>query len=188
MRRMPEGPLRCCFSVSDYDDGVSHSVRGQSLSPSTRKAYYLWGRGPIARDLAAYLRCRRFDDRNEIARRLALRHGCPVGIVEGAWAASVIGVADDGEFDKLTQDDPSVMGWTEDRGATCPPSLALCNALNSLKLGERDGLTFAVTSAFLPPGTEAEHIRNRRDLVARDGRRVVFDEARSRWHLGEFTT
>jgi hypothetical protein len=166
---------------------MGHSVRGQRLSPSTRKAHYLWGRGPIGHDLGAYLRSLEVDDRNKIARSLALRHGCPVGVIDDAWAASVTGTVDPGEFDKLTRGDPAVMGWTEDRRATCPASLALRNALNALTPSERDGLTFAVAAPFLPPGTRDGDVRDRRDLVARDGRHVVFDAAESRWLLSEFT-
>jgi hypothetical protein len=163
-------------------------VRGQRLSPSSSKAHYLWGRGPIGHDLGAYLRSLEVDDRNKIARSLALRHGCPLGVVDGAWAASVTGSVEAGEFDQLTRDDPAVMGWTEDRQATCPESLALRNALNALTPSERDALTFAVAAPFLPAGTRGEEVRDRRDLVARDGRHVVFDATHSRWRLGKFRT
>jgi hypothetical protein len=150
--------------------------------------YYLWGRGPIGHDLGAYLRSLEIDDRNKIARSLALRHGCPVGVIDGAWAAGVTGSVDAGEFDRLTQDDSAVMGWTEDRRASCPASLALRNALNALTPSERDGLTFAVAAQFLPAGTRGADVSDCRDFVARDGRHVVFDAADSRWRLGEFTT
>lgn len=149
--------------------------------------HYLWGRGRIGHDLGAYLRSFQIDDRNAIARSLASRHGCPVGLVDEAWAVSVGGIADAGEFDKLTQSDPAVMGWTEDRRARCPTSVALRNALNALAPGEQDGLTFAVAAPFLPPGARDEDVCGRRELVARDGRHVVFDETHSQWRLGEFT-
>lgn len=167
---------------------MSHSLRGQRLSPSARSAAYLWGRGPIGHALGAYLRSAQVDDRNKIAQALAVEHGCPVGTIEGTWAVSITDAIDDRELDALTRDDPAVMGWTEDRNATCATSAALRNALNSLKPGERDQTMSLVASPFLKPDVRPEEIHASRDLIARDGRHVVFDESLSEWRLGEYAT
>lgn len=165
---------------------MSHSLRGQRLSPSGHRASYLWGRGPIGHALGAFLRSAHVDHRNKIARALAVEHGCPVGTIDGTWALSITGDIDHGELDVLTREDPAVMGWTEDRNATCAASVALRNALNSLKPAERDQVMSAVASPFLRPDVSPGEVGTGRDLVARDGRHVVFDESLSEWRLGEY--
>jgi hypothetical protein len=167
---------------------VSHRLRGQLLSPSAPSATYLWGRGPIGHALGSYLRSAEVDDRNKIAQALAVEHGCPVGTIEGTWAVSITDAIDHCEFDALTRDDPAVMGWTEDRNATCAASVALRNALNSLTPAERDQIMSVVASPFLRPDVSPDEIRTSHDLVARDGRHVVFDGSLSEWRLGEYAT
>ncbi|HVA26552.1 MAG TPA: hypothetical protein VNF68_00095 [Candidatus Baltobacteraceae bacterium] len=164
---------------------MSHSLRGQRLSPSTHQAIYLWGRGSVGHDLGKYLRSAQVDERNKIAEALALEHGCSIGIVEGAWAVSIVGDVDEREFDALTRDDPAVMGWSPDRNAKCPPSVALRNALNSLNPTERDALASNVAARFLRPAGSAEKLGDKQWL-ARDGRLVVFDDELAQWRLGEY--
>lgn len=167
---------------------MSHSLRGQRLSPSTHKAVYLWGRGPLGHDLGAYLRSGEVEDGNKIAQVLALEHGCPLGILDGTWAVALLGDVDEGEFDALTRNDPAVMGWTADRNASCAPSIALRNALNSLKPTELDQFGEKVAARFLRPNPPPEAIAAGRQLVSRDGRLVVFDDVLSQWCVGEYVT
>jgi hypothetical protein len=165
--------------------GMSHSLRGRRLSPSTHKAVYMWGRGTLGHALAALVRTARVDDRNDIAAALAAEHGCPVGLVAGAWAIAVTGSIDEGDLDALTRDDPAVLGWTADRNATCAPSVALRNALNALTPQERGRLAQRVAARFLSPdASPADAERGR--MTASDGRHVVFDEALSQWRLGDY--
>lgn len=146
----------------------------------------MWGRGEIGADLRAYLKDERAEisEHDDVARKLALEHGCPLDIVPGAWAWR-IDRASARIIDLITRKDSSVSGWTQFSRETCPPSVALRNALNSMNSDEIANASSILAERFARPqgphgGGEANQ------WIARDDRIVFFDQETGEWSLGDY--
>lgn len=119
-----------------------------------------------------------------MARKLAADHGCPVGIVRDAWAWRLESVSP-AIVDRITRHDPHVLGWTQFQRETCPPSVALRNALNALSEEEASDAAAVLAERFGKPDA-ARSAGGSNAWVARDNRLVVFDSQMQRWRLGEY--
>lgn len=164
----------------------SHKIAVPTARPpaTARRILYMWGRGPMGHALRSYLKRIEAvtEDDNEVARDLALSHGCPVGAVEQTWAMRVDGV-EEHEIDALTRDDHAVMGWTDNPRETCAPSIALRNALNALSRPEYESIGATLVSRF----ADQSRIQGLLDRwIARDRRIVYFDPDRNAWFLGDY--
>lgn len=169
--------------------GRSHRHRVPTARPPSDALgiVYIWGRGQIGSALHAYLRQAgeeivRHDD---IARALAISHGCPIDVVPDTWAWRIDGV-NLRQIDDLTQDDRAVMGWTQYQRETCAPSLALQNALNAITPDEMAKAAPELEERFAKPG-HAHVAGDPNQWIARDDRVVFFDAAREEWRLGDYT-
>ncbi len=166
----------------------SHKISVPTSRPpaAARKILYLWGRGPLGRDIESYLTRTgvAVERDNEVAHELASTHGCPIDMVQDAWALRVDG-ADENEIDALTRDDRSVMGWTENAREACTASVALRNALNALTRDEYQvmGETLAKRFAMTGP-SPGKTLPNR--WTAKDNRIVYYDAERLEWRLGAY--
>lgn len=168
--------------------GRSHRHRVPTAQPpgEAMGIVYLWGRGEIGSDLRAYLHDEHasISEHDDIARKLALDHGCPLDLVRDAWAWRVERVSSR-IIDMMTRDDPHVQGWTKFQRETCPPSLALRNALNSVSKDELAAISGALTERFGKPGhayVEGDPTR----WIAADGRIVHLDAQTGEWRLGDY--
>lgn len=168
--------------------GRSHRHRVPTARPPGEAlgVIYLWGRGEIASELRSYLREQQasISEHDDVARKLALDHGCPLDLVPGAWAWRVEGVSSR-DIDDLTRSDASVMGWTQFQRETCPSSLALRNAINAVTKDELVDIAGTLAERFGRPGNaHAEGDPNR--WIAKDNRVVFFDERTGEWRLGDY--
>jgi hypothetical protein len=167
--------------------GRSHRHRVPTARPPAAALgiLYVWGRGAAGGDLRSYLQHEQtsVDDRDDVARKLAGDHGCPVGEIPDAWAWRLDG-ADWRKIDELTRDDRAVMGWTRDQHERCAPSVALRNALNAVARDEITSIAQTI-ERFIRPG-QAPGDGGADRWIARDGRIVFFDAQREEWQLGDY--
>ncbi len=167
--------------------GASHRHRVPTARPPAQAAgvLYLWGRGEIGSDLRAYLHDEhaQISEHDDIARALAIAHGCPLDIVPGAWAWRVEHVSPP-IIDLITREDAHVAGWTKFARETCPPSLALRNALNAMTGEEIVNASGVLAERFGKPGPHAGG--ERAEWIARDNRIVYYDEQAGEWSLGDY--
>lgn len=168
--------------------GRSHRHRVPTARPPAEAlgVVYIWGRGAVGSALRSYLEHENtsVDERDDVARKLAGDHGCPVGLVPDAWAWRVEG-ADSQKIDELTREDRSVMGWTQNQREQCAPSVALRNALGAFSNEELPGVAPSIEKRFADPA----HPRSESDpsrWIARDHRVVFYDAERQEWRLGDY--
>lgn len=147
----------------------------------------MWGRGDVSSELSGYLHDEHagVSDHDDVARTLATKHGCPLDLVRDAWAWRVDHVSPR-IIDLITRNDASVMGWTHFQRETCPPSVALRNALNALTSEEAANAADVLAQRFGKPS--GSHPGGDPDQwIAADGRIVFFDADASEWRLGDYT-
>lgn len=170
--------------------GRSHRLRVPTARPPSDAlgVVYVWGRGVIGADLRAYLHKTHASiaERDDIARALAIDHGCPIDMVPDTWAWRV-DHTELRKLDALTRSDPAVMGWTQYQRETCPPSLALRNALNAMSRDEVPSVTSELEARFAAPG-RAHLAGDPNQWVARDNRIVFFDPERDEWRLADYAS
>lgn len=163
-----------------------HRVPTARPPPGALGVVYIWGRGAISAGLRAYLHETNasITEQDDIARALAIDHGCPIDMVPDAWAWRLDG-ADVQKVDGLTRSDRAIMGWTQYQRETCPPSLALRNALNAVTRDEVPSISGELEARFASPGG-AHFAGDPNQWVARDNRVVFFDPEREEWRLGDY--
>ncbi len=149
---------------------------------------FVWGRGEpsVALHAALHAEDARADERDDIARALALDHGCPIGLVRDAWAWR-IERADTHEIDDVSRDDPAVMGWTAFAREVIPASVALRNCLNALTDDEIAAHEAEIAARFARAVNPFEG-GDRRRWVARDDRVVRYDDGAGAWLFDAYVT
>lgn len=168
--------------------GRSHRHRVPTARPPSEAAgvVFLWGRGTIGTELHGYLKSidAGIDHRDDVARKLAGDHGCPIDFARDAWAWR-IDAADPQKIDELTRNDRAVMGWTTNNRERCAPSVALRNALNAVSKEEAPQIYGSIETRFAKAGhSHLESDPNQ--WIARDDRVVFFDFDRQEWRLGDY--
>ena len=166
----------------------SHKTLVPTARPpaAKRRPLYLWGRGTMGAALQSYLRHTdaRVERDDLAARQLAVSHGCPLGLVGDAWAARIEG-ADEHEVDRLTRDDPSIMGWTNNPRESIAASVALRNLLSTLSNDEYRASAPEFIKRFAKAHVSSEQEHSDR-WIARDRRVVYRDPDDGAWQLGEY--
>lgn len=129
-----------------------HSVPTARPPAQALGVLYVWGRGNAGPALRGYLHDERaaISEHDDVARKLALDHGCPLDLVPDAWAWRVDRVSPR-IIDAITREDASVLGWTQFQRETCPPSLALRNALNAVTSDELADIAPVLAERFGKP-------------------------------------
>ncbi|HET9096943.1 MAG TPA: hypothetical protein VFN37_09795 [Candidatus Baltobacteraceae bacterium] len=162
-----------------------HSVPTARPPAQALGVLYMWGRGEIGSALRGYLHDEHagISEHDDVARKLAVEHGCPLDLVGDAWAWRVDRVSPH-IIDLITRDDASVLGWTQFQREMCPPSLALRNALNAVTSGELANIAGVLAERFAKSGPHTGG--DPHQWIAADNRIVFFDADAQEWRLGGY--